>query len=96
VGNSRTLPRSSWNCAGVVTFSKFPAIDSSHTYQAWALHDGVWVSLGDARPDAAGSARIITEGENLTTLPQALQVTVEPQGGSQQPSGAVVARWPNE
>ena len=79
----------------VLTLSNFPPVPAGKTYQAWALHHGTWTSLGSAQPDANGAARWITEGAELAALPEALQITVEPSGGSRAPSGAVVARWPS-
>jgi len=77
----------------VVTFSKFPPAPRGRTYQAWARHGATWTSLGTVRPDAEGSARLIAESPALAALPDALEVTVEPRGGSAQPSGPVVVAW---
>jgi RNA polymerase sigma-70 factor (ECF subfamily) len=80
----------------VVTFSHFPPAPAGQTYQAWTLHQGVWTSLGAVQPDASGGARLIAEDPRLAVLPEALQVTVEPDGGSTAPSGPVVVAWPEE
>jgi len=77
----------------VVTLSKFPAPSPGETYQAWARRGTTWISLGTARPDADGSARLIAEAPALATLPDAVTVTVEPRGGSSAPSGRVVVAW---
>ena len=79
----------------VLTLSSFPPAPAGKTYQAWALHRGTWASLGGARPDANGAARWIMEAAELSALPEALQITVEPSGGSPAPSGPVVAHWPS-
>jgi RNA polymerase sigma factor (sigma-70 family) len=78
----------------VLTLSKFPAAPTGQTYQAWVLHQGVWTSLGTAQPDANGTARLIAEGPTLAVLPEAIEVTLEPTGGSTTPSGPVVVEWP--
>ncbi len=78
----------------VMTFSHFPPAPAGQTYQAWALHQGTWTSLGTAEPDASGSARLIAEDRALVVLPDAVQVTLEPSGGTQAPSGPVVVAWP--
>ncbi|HLK09819.1 MAG TPA: sigma-70 family RNA polymerase sigma factor [Candidatus Binatia bacterium] len=78
----------------VVTLSKFPPPPAGMTYQVWARLSGAWTSLGTAVPDAAGSARLIAEGPAFTTLPEAVEVTVEPTGGSPAPRGRVAAAWP--
>lgn len=78
----------------VLTLSHFPPAPTGRTYQAWALHQGIWTSLGVVQPDASGSARLIAESPTLTVLPEAIEITLEPAGGSATPSGPVVAAWP--
>jgi RNA polymerase sigma-70 factor (ECF subfamily) len=90
-GNYRGRPGAT---TAVLTFSNFPLAPAGQVYQAWVLHNGTWTSLGMAQPDANGSARLIAEGPDLTTLPEAVQVTLEPAGGSQAPSGPTVIAWP--
>jgi len=77
----------------VVTFSKLPPAPAGKTYQAWVRHGATWTSLGTARPDADGSARLIAESTALAALPDALEVTVEPRAGSAVPGGSVVLAW---
>ena len=79
----------------IVTFSHFPRTPAGQIYQAWVRHQGVWTSLGTAQPDASGNARLIAEGPALAVLPDAIQVTQEPIGGSAAPSGPVVVTWPS-
>jgi len=52
-----------------------------------------WTSLGTLAPDAAGSARLVAESARLAELPDAVQVTSEPAGGSPAPRGAVIVEW---
>jgi hypothetical protein len=77
----------------VFTLSTFPPTPSGRAYQAWARHGDVWTSVGLARPDAAGKARVIAEGSAFSVRPDALQVTVEPDSGSPSPAGPVVIAW---
>jgi hypothetical protein len=77
-------------------FSHFPLAPAGHTYQAWVRHQGTWASLGTVQPDPMGNARLIAEGPALVVLPEAIQVTLEPVGGSTVPSGPVVVVWPSE
>jgi RNA polymerase sigma-70 factor (ECF subfamily) len=77
----------------VVTFSKFPPASASETYQVWARYGSTWISLGTVAPDASGSARLIVENGALTAPPEALEVTLEPRGGSATPGGRVAASW---
>ena len=75
-----------------MTFSNFAPAPAGQVYQAWARQDGGWRSLGAIALDANGHALVIVDqpGES----PQALQVTLEPAGGSAAPSGPVVVAWP--
>jgi RNA polymerase sigma factor (sigma-70 family) len=77
----------------VVTFSAFPPAPAGRTYQAWARHGDTWMSLGTVEPDAGGSTRLIVEDSALATLPDGLEVTLEPRTGSAAPSGQVVVAW---
>lgn len=77
----------------IITYSKFAPAPSGRAYQAWALLGGRWTSLGLARPDAAGKARLIAEGPAFATRPAGLKVTVEPKTGSSSPTGPVVIAW---
>jgi RNA polymerase sigma-70 factor (ECF subfamily) len=78
----------------VMTLSHFAPAPAGQIYQAWVLHQGVWTSLGTVQPDAGGGARLIAEGSRLAVLPEAIQVTLEPSGGSTTPSGPIVVAWP--
>jgi RNA polymerase sigma-70 factor (ECF subfamily) len=77
----------------VITYSYFAPAPEGRAYQAWALVNGRWISLGIARPDADGRARLIAEDPALPSVPEALEVTLEPEGGSSSPSGPAVVAW---
>lgn len=77
----------------VLTLSNFPAPPAGQTYQAWVRHGTTWRSLGVVTPDASGAARVIAEDPALAVLPDAVQVTREPAGGSVGPGAAIVAGW---
>jgi RNA polymerase sigma-70 factor (ECF subfamily) len=76
----------------IMTFSNFVPAPAGHVYQAWAREGDVWRSLGIVPLDASGHALVIVDqpGEQP---PQALQVTLEPEGGSTTPTGPVVVAW---
>ena len=79
----------------VLTLSNFPRPPAGRTYQGWIQHRGRWSSLGVARPDSAGKARLTAEGAAYAEPPDVVEVTVEPEGGSgAAPAGPVVIRWP--
>lgn len=74
----------------VLTLDRFKPAPSGFTYQAWVRHGKTWTSLGTAHPDARGDARLIAEGSELAVLPDGAEITIEPEGGSRVPAGAVV------
>jgi len=78
----------------VLSLSSFPPAPAGQTYQGWVLRQGTWTSLGTAELDADGNARLIAEGPEVATAPEAIQVTREPAGGSPVPRGTVMIRWP--
>ncbi|MGE0823915.1 MAG: sigma-70 family RNA polymerase sigma factor [Candidatus Binatia bacterium] len=80
----------------VLTLSHFPLSPTGQTYQVWVRHHGIWTSLGTVQPDTTGSARLVAEDPTLTVLPEEIQITVEPVGGSATPSESVVVAWPEE
>ena len=77
----------------VFTLSNFPPAPAGRVYRAWALHAGSWIPLGDAVPDAAGHARQIAENPALSSRPERVQVTLEPERGGPAPTGPVVIVW---
>jgi RNA polymerase sigma factor (sigma-70 family) len=77
----------------VVTFSQFPPAPTGETYQVWVRHGATWTSLGTVEPDAGGSARLIAENPAFAALPDGLEVTLEPRGGSTTPSERVIVAW---
>lgn len=77
----------------VLTLSNFAPPPVGETYQAWVRHGTTWRSLGTVTPDATGAARLVAEDPALAVLPDAVQVTREPAGGSAAPSATVVAAW---
>jgi RNA polymerase sigma-70 factor (ECF subfamily) len=77
----------------VVTMEHFAAPPAGNAYQLWVRENGAWVSLGTFKPDASGAARMIAQDQVLTTMPDAIQVTLEPQGGSHAPSGPIIVAW---
>ncbi len=74
----------------VLTLDRFPPAPAGQTYQAWVRHGATWTSLGTVRPDAGGDGRLIVVGPELAVLPDAIEITREPGGGSAVPSGPVV------
>src|SRR5712692_6389420 len=90
-GNYRTRPGDS---IAVLTFSDLPPPPSGKTYQAWTQREGKWISLGQGVPDASGRGLIVYEESVPLTPPEALQLTLEPEGGSASPTGPPLISWP--
>jgi RNA polymerase sigma factor (sigma-70 family) len=80
----------------VLSLSYLPPAPAGEAYQAWVREGDAWRSLGVTPVDATGHGLVIAEGTDLGTLPEAVQVTLEPAGGSRAPSGAVVISWAGE
>ncbi len=70
----------------------FPAPEGK-TFQGWALYNGKWISLGIGTPDASGNGYVIAQNPALASAPDAVQITLEPAGGSPVPTGPVLAFW---
>ena len=77
----------------VLTLDNFAPAPAGKTYQAWVHHDGLWISLGRAKPDTSGAARLIVERPELANPPDAVEITIEPSGGSHTPTGPLVVAW---
>ena len=80
----------------VVALEKFPPLAQGKIYQGWVLHQGTWLSLGAISPDADGSGVLIGEEPGLSDPPEAIEVTLEPGGGSAAPGGPVIIVWPGQ
>jgi RNA polymerase sigma-70 factor (ECF subfamily) len=80
----------------VLSLSYLPSAPAGQAYQAWVQEGGAWRSLGLTQVDASGHALVIAEGADLAQPPAAIQVTLEPAGGSAAPTGPVVIHWPEE
>lgn len=76
---------------GVLAVDGLPALGAGQVYQVWRYRDGAPQPIGYLTPDERGSARVA-----LPPTPDAtsVAVTVEPQGGSDEPTGRVVAHGP--
>lgn len=76
----------------VLTASFFPPAPAGQTYQAWANYDGQWESLGILDLDAEGHAVVLVDQQGRGA-PTGLQITLEPSGGSDAPTGQIVVSW---
>ena len=81
------------NAVAVLTAEQLPPAPTGRTYEAWVRHGSEWTSLGTFVTDGAGTARVVAEDHALATPPEAVEITLEPQGGSQSPDGPVMLSW---
>ncbi len=66
-----------------------PEVDDDQTYQLWLIGPGGPVSAGTFRPGSDGAVLVILEGTPSPGL--VVGLTVEPEGGSNAPTGEVLA-----
>jgi hypothetical protein len=69
------------------TARDLPALPAARVYQLWAVAGGRAISAGTFVPDARGRTQLVADVPALTTRPDALAVTVEPEGGVPAPTG---------
>lgn len=81
-----TLTRSVELNQAVLTTEDMPAPDSGTVYEVWLQHDDVMVPAG--LMDEPGSATVLLKGDPATA--NGAGITVEPEGGSEEPTGEVV------
>jgi len=74
--------------AGYIVLVDMPVAPAGTTYQAWYIADGVPASAGLLSVDRAGYAVMVLSGRPGT---QVIALTVEPAGGSEQPTSDPVA-----
>lgn len=79
--------------SAVMVAENFPVLDDTSTYQVWLRRDGEINSLGVFQVDAAGSGLLIFTADVLAQPFESIGVTVEPLGGSTEPTTPSVVRW---
>jgi anti-sigma-K factor RskA len=77
--------------AAVLMGSGLDQPDAGMVFQLWAIHDEQKFSMGTFMPPATGEIAIVIEGAGGDSE---WAVTVEPEGGSDQPTSAPVATSP--
>jgi RNA polymerase sigma factor (sigma-70 family) len=78
----------------VLSVEALPSPPNGRTYQAWVRHGTVWTSLGEFAMGSDGTARLIAESAELAAPPDQVEITLEPSGGAQAPTGPVMLAWP--
>jgi anti-sigma-K factor RskA len=76
--------------SAVLVISGLPKLEAGKTYQVWLIDGGTPVSAGLLTVDENGQGVfIVTSKESIGSF-NALGISVEPDGGSQQPTGDIV------
>lgn len=70
---------------GVLSVANMPPLTAAQTYQAWLIVEGTPVSVGTFQVDASGAASHTIHGATPGAF-DAVGVSVEPAGGSEQPT----------
>jgi len=74
----------------VLTAANLPALPAGRTYQLWFVTpQGTKTSVGLLKPDADGRATAVLDNATNLPDPAAVAVTIEPEGGVPQPTGAM-------
>lgn len=71
----------------IFTARELPALPAGRVFQLWAVAGGKAISAGTFVPDARGRSQLVAEVPGLTGRPDAIAVTVEPEGGVPAPTG---------
>lgn len=79
--------------SAVMIAQNFPALEDGQTYQMWIRRDGEVVSLGIFGVDGQGSGYMTFPADLLTSQFDSIGVTIEPSGGSLEPTTPSVVRW---
>jgi anti-sigma-K factor RskA len=83
------LVKSAEHDATVLVGDNIEAPAEPEVLQLWAIEDDQPSSMGTFRPDDDGHVEVVMEGTEPAGAVYA--VTVEPEGGSEQPTGDIVA-----
>ncbi|MDQ3537612.1 MAG: anti-sigma factor [Actinomycetota bacterium] len=75
---------------GVLVSDGMAPLAPAKTYQVWLFHDQRPVPAGLFEPDGAGQAIAVLE--EVVAGAEGIAVTIEPRGGSPEPTGRIVAR----
>jgi anti-sigma-K factor RskA len=71
----------------VLTAANLPALPAGRTYQLWFVRGRTPVSVGLVKPDANGRVTAILDAATNLPDPDAVAVTIEPEGGVPAPTG---------
>lgn len=76
--------------SAVLVISGLPPLESGRTYQVWLIASQSPVSAGLLTVDETGQAVLIVAAQSEIGSFDALGISIEPEGGSEQPTGEIV------
>ena len=76
--------------SAILIVSGLPKLEANKTYQVWLINGGAPVSAGLLSIDENGQGVVIVTSDESIGSFKALAISVEPQGGSPQPTGDIV------
>jgi anti-sigma-K factor RskA len=76
--------------SAVLILSGLAALEPGRVYQFWLIRSETPVSAGTFEVDEQGRAVLTVEADTLIGTFDAMGVSIEPEGGSPQPTGAIV------
>jgi anti-sigma-K factor RskA len=79
---------------GVLVLSGLPPLEAGQTYQLWMIEGDLPASAGLFNTDSQGQILLPVQAGQAVGSYDALGVSVEPQGGSGQPTGEIVVLSP--
>ena len=76
--------------SAVLVISGLPKLEANKTYQVWLIEGDKPVSAGLLTVDENGQGVVIVTSEEAISSFKALAISIEPEGGSPQPTGDIV------
>jgi anti-sigma-K factor RskA len=76
--------------SAVLVIAGLPPLEAGRTYQVWLIDGGTPVSAGLLTVDENGQAVFIVSSESEIGSFNSLGISIEPEGGSMQPTGDIV------
>ncbi len=76
--------------SAVLVISGLPKLEANKTYQVWLIEGDKPVSAGLLSVDENGQGVVIVTSEEAISSFKALAISIEPEGGSPQPTGDIV------
>src|SRR6185369_14134879 len=76
--------------SAVLIVAGLPKLEANQTYQVWLINGNKPVSAGLLTVDENGQGVVIVTSDESISSFKTLAISVEPQGGSPQPTGEIV------